>query len=353
MADPQLKCDAELWFGADPEIFLSQNGIIVGSERAIPEEGLSAGTAGSYYSIGEEVTLVRDGVQVELNLPPTKCREWLAMEIQLALRALHRKLQKDQKFEISFLPLVEVSAEEIASLTPLSRRLGCAPSFNYYHPNISVGVNPDTYLKRSAAGHLHFGLPPHLIAERERLPPLCDIIIGNTLVLLDRDPAQIERRKVYGRAGEFRSPRHGLEYRTPSNFWLRSKELVGFVTGLMRLTTFVLDTAVAEKGGWPADQALLDLVDLSQIEKAINLNDVDLAKANFEGLKTFLQRHLKVSSAKKYGEVSLDGAKLHQFDKFIKGIDESGIEKWFPEDPITHWQHCDWLQGWELFLNDI
>lgn len=352
MADKQLITRAELWFGADPEIFLTSNGQVVGSERAIPKDGIATNEFSGVHSSGV-AKLVRDGVQVELNLPATKCREWLALEIQMAFRTLRGHLQKmadeNKKFEVSFTQVVEVSQEELKALTPLSRRLGCQPSFNWYSPAATIGVNPDTYTKRSAGGHLHFGLPQDLMHVRSRLAPISDVLIGNTSVLIDRDPNAAERRKVYGRAGEFREPRHGFEYRTLSNYWLRSKELVGLVTGLMRLAVFVLDTSVA-KDGWPADEALMELVSLRDVEKAINENNLDLARANFEGVKVFLQKHLPKSSTGKHMEVSLDGDKLPAFEKFIRGIDEGGLERWFPTSPYEHWQSCNWLTGWENFL---
>lgn len=355
MADKLLKTDAKMTFGADPEIFLLSNGQIVGSERAIPEGGVATH---EFYSHSTGVAkLVRDGVQVELHLPPTNCREWLSLEIMTTFQRLKGHLANmaanDKLFEVSFTQVVEVSPEELKSLTPLSRRLGCQPSFNWYSPAATIGVNPDTYTKRSAGGHLHFGLPSHLMPYREKLAPISDVLIGNTSVLIDRDPNAAERRRVYGRAGEFRTPRHGFEYRTLSNYWLRSKELVGLVTGLMRLAVFVLDTSVDEKDGWPADEALMELVNLRDVEKAINENNLELAKANFEAVKVFLHRHLPKSPTKTYQEVSLDGEKLASFDTFVRGIDEGGIERWFPEAPFTHWQHCVWLEGWEKFLKRV
>lgn len=343
-----LKTDAVVYFGADPEIFLESNGKIVGSEHAIPEEGVIKDMIPSRYALNGPVSLVRDGVQIELNLPPAFCREWFILEIRTAFKALktHLESKKDSQFVVSFKQVVDVDQEELKKLSKMSRRLGCQPSFNWYNPVATIGVDPDTYTKRSAGGHFHFGLPPHLMSNREHLAPICDTIMGLSSVLIDRCPEAAERRKVYGRAGEFRLPRHGFEYRTLSNFWLRSKELVSLFTGLQRLCVFILDTAVDEKG-WTADQALFELVNLQEVEKAINENNLELARTQFLGVKEFLHRHLPVSPIK---ETGLDGSNLNAFDAFIKGIDEGGIERWFPEDPMTHWLKCDWLRGWESFL---
>ena len=69
---------------------------------------------------------------------------------------------------------------------------------------------------------------------------ILDIVVGNTCVIMDRAPSQVERRKVYGRAGEYRLPAHGIEYRTLSNFWLRSYQLTHLVFSLARFAINIL-----------------------------------------------------------------------------------------------------------------
>ena len=52
---------------------------------------------------------------------------------------------------------------------------------------------------------------------------MCDILLGLPSVLLDPD----ERRKqLYGKAGAMRFKKYGAEYRTLSNFWLFSDDLI-------------------------------------------------------------------------------------------------------------------------------
>jgi hypothetical protein len=392
MQNLEIRRTSRIWFGADPELFVSLDGKIIGSEHFIPDKGVFTESyvrdpnatyyngrlkGASYQSYvdntkwrgshaktadnGTKLGAVRDGVQVELTIPASDCRRWFAMEIGCAFRTLKKRLDEMQtegkKFELSFRQVIEVDKEELAKLSADSRVLGCQPSFNFYEQNSTIGVDPATYTKRSAGGHLHFGLPKHLMPERDKLPILFDIILGNTSVLIDRDPNAAERRKVYGRAGEFRRPRHGIEYRTLSNFWLRSKELVGLVTGLGRLAIWILDSSVEKPGEdlkpWPADKALVDLVNVDDIRKAINTNDLDLAKRNFENVRKFIARHVP-----RYGNLgSLDGSEcalerelLPHFDVFVKGIDEGGIQKWFPQEPLEHWLGVGYNSSWEHFL---
>lgn len=363
--DKQILSHPRVYFGADPELFLTQNGKVIGSEKVIPEAGVDLDP----YELSKlrphaqegRLGVIRDGVQIELNLPPTHCREWLCLEVKHAFQVLRKHLEKEpnREFQLSFRQVVEVDQVELDSLAKESRRLGCAPSFNWYNPAVTIGVDAEKYRKRSAAGHIHLGLPENLMGERERLPPLLDILLGNTAVLIDRDPDGAERRKVYGRAGEFRLPRHGIEYRTPSNFWLRASPLVSLVMGLARLAVFVLDTSVtdAASGGWAADQALLDMVDLGKVQKAINEVDVNLAKENFQAVKTYLTRHLKnMPVALKETGLCGDIRVLGQFNTFVAGIDTGGIERWFPKDPATYWEDVAKINeiawGWERFLSN-
>lgn len=344
----ELKQDARIIFGTDPEIFLTANGKVVGSERVIPPEGVVHHKVPGNYQQGGPSGAVRDGIQVELVVPPTHCRAWLASEICVAFQRLAKKLE-GTPFQVSFAQVVDVDKSELEALSKDSRTLGCQPSQNWYEPDAKIGVDPETYTKRSAGGHIHLGLPPHIIAERTKLPPLLDILVGNTSVLIDRDPGAAERRQVYGRAGEFRTPRHGLEYRTLSNFWLRSKELVSLVFGLSRLAVWVLDTSLDPINGWPADHELLATVKKSDIVNAINKNDLDLARKNFEGVSKFIAEHMP-----KPVEAGLDGPRLDAFNHFIKRIDEKGLDYWFPQtDLLAYWRTVGYSNGWEKFLDHI
>lgn len=343
-----IKRDVRPIYGCDPEIFLEDNhGAIVGSERVLPEEGLSTKYTHTMHDEGGQVKLIRDGVQVELNLPPTKCRSWLATEIGYAFRALAEHLKKTKGLRISMREVVEVDKSELKALSEKSRTLGCEPSFNWYEPSATIGVDPKTYTKRSAGGHLHFGLPGNLMGPRARLAPILDVVLGSTSVLIDRDADAAVRRQVYGRAGEFRLPRHGFEYRTLSNFWLRSKELVGLVTGLGKLAIWILDTSVSEE--WDAESFLFAHVDPRLAQKAINENSLELAKANFVGLQKFIELHVPAVAGED-SNCGLDAKLLPQFRHFIKRIDEKGLEYWFPEDVLTHWAKVNYDCGWESFL---
>lgn len=335
---------AGLSFGCDPELFIESKGKVIGAERVIGKEGID-----TEYS---QRAFVLDGVQIELNPRPHFCRQELGREIAVAFRALKAKLASmgDMELTASFRAVVEVDADELESLSDAAKLLGCGPSLNKYDPKATISVDP-TYRTRSAGGHIHLGLHTNtpLFQQRERLIPLLDVLLGNTSVMIDREPLAAKRREVYGRAGEYRLPEHGIEYRTLSNFWLRSYPLMSFVMGMTRLAASVLHTTTLEHTArWDAESDLLKRVDLEKVARAINTNDLALAKENWQGVREF------IASCPIYGGASLDSTLLDRFDVFLQGVESGGLEKWFPADPMEHWTKVSlYSTGWELFLHGI
>lgn len=342
-----------IYMGCDPELFFEQGGEIIGAEKVLGKEERILG-----HGLDSSTKLVLDGVQAEINLPAMTCRQSLANYIARVIYSTAEKL-KGSDIKICYRGVVDVTQKELDTLSDKSKVFGCAPSLNLYEPGVTPGVDPKVYLKRSAGGHIHLGFDhwAPVYKARTRLVPILDVLLGNTCVLIDRDPANAERRKVYGRAGEYRLPKHGLEYRTLSNFWLRSYELTSLVFGLARTAVNILGTTVQGQYAydysksrtnytpWPAEERLLNSVNLKQVVEAINTNNVDLAKENYRGVRDFLEKYV-------HTEIGLYAGNLDLFDHFIARIDEKGLDYWFPNDPTEVW--CRKIElvgsGWETFL---
>lgn len=332
-----------LYFGCDPELFITQAGKIVGAERVLPSNGLAVG----YYG-----KVVLDGVQVEFNPRADPCRANIGNYIRDHFKTLKRHLdtltKNGEEFEVSFLQVVDVPRGEFCALSDKSKALGCMPSLNKYNQRAGVRVNPSTYRKRSAGGHIHLGMSsnPTMMKKgvRERLVPILDILVGNTCVLIDREPRAHERRRLYGRAGEYRLPKHGLEYRTLSNFWLTHYYLMSFVMGLARMGVHVMETT-----GWDAEAHLLGMVDQKKIRRAINTNNLELAQENWVQVRRFIDEHVNLP------ECGLCSSNLDAFDYFCQKVwtEPAGLKYWFPIDPLTAWttQPEGHQMGWEKYLN--
>lgn len=343
-----LPVGATASLGCDPEIFIvketgrvRKRKAIIGSEAVIPEAGLPANSAYPQSNV-----LVRDGVQVELHPPPDTCRASISNSLTYLFNALDARLRTlGQGFKVDFSTVVTVGKRDLAKLSEASRKLGCQPSLNIYGDK-TVEIDGATYMKRSAAGHIHFG-SPHITAgnvKPERLVRLCDVILGNTFVLLDRDPGAAERRKHYGRAGEYRLPKHGLEYRTLSNFWLKYYPLMSLVFGMAHQTFWIASGEYAKKyyvdmyrstasptylppnTAWDAEAEIMAKVDLRKVEEAINTNSFKLAKETYdEAVRPFFA-----------GITATKGLSSYNIDA-LDYLIEVGIDKYIPADPFMDW----------------
>jgi len=335
--------------GADPELFLAKRGRTVGSEKVIPEEGLKT---------ERDDKVIRDGVQVEFNPTAQSCRQFLAQHMASCFKTLHKSLE-NTGLKISYDATVEVTKAEMRSLSPGSRKFGCKPSKNAYHEGEYLNeVDGETFMQRSAGGHIHLGFyegtehnsktMKNLMKKHPAtLVKLLDYVLGNTCVLLDRDPGTKERRKMYGKAGEYRTPKHGLEYRVLSNFWIKDYKLMSFVFGLARQAMSIAYSSV--EGAHGASKTSPDFmaeifaaVPEKDIIKAINQNDAVLAMRNFKKIRPILERITQTG----------DSFALHKdnIPRFLYLV-EQGIDAYIAKDTTKHWLTLSTAHGngWESF----
>lgn len=272
--------------GSDPEFFITQNGRVIGSEKILPPKG--------YESPSGYGKVIRDGIQAEINTKSGYgCREshiTVLCTILNDLRIRHfvdlnQKAGKDLLLGIDLdRSIVDIDDEEWNSLSPDSKILGCQPSLNIYDDSLIVGA-PDNLRMRSAGGHIHFDLRSLTTFDQhvQILIKVCDILLGIPSVLLDREPRMAERRRFYGRAGEYRTPPYGAEYRTLSNFWLREYRLAHLFQGLAKLAY----TLISQEGyqryygkhkGF-AYEPLISLLDVDQAAVRTAIDESDFKRA--------------------------------------------------------------------------
>lgn len=349
MLKPLARKDISL--GCDPEFFFSTKGEIIGAEKVIPKEGIK--------NIRGKIII--DGVQAEINPAASTCRAYLGRNISECFNELYQKIKNKKGLETNFAQTISVTKKEMDSLSPESKRFGCMPSLNIHNKKAKVGIkDPSKYMFRSAGGHIHVGITGGLnetdgrslttLAETkifkehpERIINMMDIIVGNTCVLIDRDEGNKERRKTYGRAGEYRKPEHGIEYRTLSNFWLKNYALMSLVMNLSRLAVSIVLRSTKENN---YEKEIISKINKKEITKAINENDYTLARKNFDNIKQIL-----IEITKGYHDSPFTEEYLPLFENFIK----KGTDYWFKENPILHWiklKDQGHEKGWESFLRN-
>ena len=369
-------------FGCDPELFLMKGDKVIGSERVVPEKGLLPSFTSRYgYARNSapvsstEAGVTQDGVQAELHILPINCRANFSNNLYKCIASLKEEATK-KGATLSLNPVVTVSNTELEGLSDKSKEVGCAPSSSIYNdpPPVVDGI---VYRRRSAGGHIHLSWQKEYLSEHDAtcqdIVAMLDVFVGNTSVLLDRARMAKERRKFYGRAGEYRTKSYGLEYRTLSNFWLHSPHLVTLLLGLAdtavtivvgnKLSASLLKKAMANERreyGYNDDAYLkraytqadpdpfkwvMERVDLERIRKAINTNDYRLALSNFHNIvQPFL---LQFQSNL---QPNLNAENLSHLYYLSYRIKEEGIAKVFDvedgEDWLAHWKRDAHETGW-------
>ncbi len=335
--------------GCDPEFFFSKKNKAIGAEKFLPKNGLvykknTREQDGRHTAKGlKNSKIIIDGVQAELNPRPNTCRANLGNEISACFMELYEKI-KEKDIKCDFSQGLKITKKEMNSLSEQAKQFGCAPSQNAYKKKNEITIkDASKYMFRSAGGHIHLGGDTEIIKKvyrdnHKNLIQILDILLGNTCVLIDRDKSNIERRKVYGQAGEYRLPPHGLEYRTLSNFWLQSYQLMSFVTGLARQAVMIVITN--------NHKPFLKRINRKNIMTAINKNDKELAMKNFKKIIPLISTIIPYNS----DGYPLTKQNIKAFLHFIK----KDISHWFPEDPLHHWIHLPEGHdtGWETFIKE-
>lgn len=205
--------------GADPELFLANSsGEIVSAHNILP------GTKEKPYPVPLGAIQV-DGVAAEFNINP--CKD--AMTFYRTVEGVLDQLRfHHPKFTQKIQPVCVFPKEYWDKIPSDVKQLGCDPDFNAWTGQVNPPPN-DPGRMRTAAGHIHVGWTnignP---MESSHFDDCClvakqmDYYMGVFTLLWDNDS---RRRNVYGKAGAFRPKPYGIEYRTPSNMWLRHPKL--------------------------------------------------------------------------------------------------------------------------------
>lgn len=249
--------------GCDPEVFLFDST----AEKFISSVGLIGGSKDHPRPIDDEGNAVQeDNVTVEFNTPPCKTsadfikhinknKQWIADRAAML------------GFSVAIRPSAVFTDDQLNSHA--AQTFGCEPDFNAWRDGAQ---NPRPHANnpnlRSCGGHIHIALEPDddILAVVKAM----DLFVGCMLLEFDDDK---DRRQLYGKAGAFRKKPYGVEYRTASNAWVQSDELIQWAWDQT-------DKAVefVRKGGTFTE------IQGQMIQKTINESDMDclqMLKAEF------------------------------------------------------------------------
>lgn len=212
-----------LVIGSDPECFLRDSqGNLVSSIGIIPGSK-DVPTPTPHGSIQP------DNITAEFNSLPSYSLEEFIRNHQLIIKDLEDVI-KPLDLHLDFIGSV-LAAPSLLS-HPAARAAGCSVDYNAWKLCENDPANYNFTNVRAAGGHLHISFDQAVNSPENRIKMVrgLDLVLGVHSVLLDPDTV---RRELYGKAGAFRpkdkafnDPYDGIEYRTLSNFWLRSTELM-------------------------------------------------------------------------------------------------------------------------------
>jgi hypothetical protein len=207
-------------FGTDPEFILEKNGDIV---SAI---GIVKGTKDRRKRVGD-YAFYYDNVLAECCVPPAKTKSQAVANIGGCLKA-YADLVKPCKILARASQVYDASQLKHADALLIGcTRESCAYLLEEIQPDESMFLKTNL---RSAGGHVHVGSPVLLQGYNSVIAVrLLDLFLGVPALFLDGDPTSPKRKELYGKAGRFRQPDYGIEYRSLGNFWLSSPKLVEIV----------------------------------------------------------------------------------------------------------------------------
>ncbi len=195
--------------GADPELFLHDGKDHISAIGRLP------GTKENPVDIGSGKVHV-DNVAGEFNILPASTAHAFEANM-LEMLGVMQRLASDHGLILSQDSVGRFTDEEIYH--PEALQSGCDPDMNAYTYQENIPPNLYGVPIRAAGGHVHIG---HEMTKPEMIKLVRALDLHVTVPMLKYEDA--ERRRIYGGAGAFRLKPYGVEYRTPSNFWIFNKE---------------------------------------------------------------------------------------------------------------------------------
>lgn len=280
--------------GADPELFVqTTDGIVVpvcGKVGGTKENPLNInhlidahyGPEGGrrrrlgepdYFGREGNYAVQEDNVMLEFNIPAYRDSSYFMEAITKVLNVLETEILQQRGIQLKHEVMHTFKAEDLEAF-PQAMTVGCLSDMNAYSETGAFEREPFTAAhfgnNRFCGGHLHVqynhgNVPRHIFAQ------FMDLMVELPHIRWDR---QKMRRMFYGQPGIYREKPYGIEYRTPSNFWLtrsfREKHLGQMVENVY---------ALAKTANTHPDklQEAYGKIDWSDVQHAIKTEDPKLA----------------------------------------------------------------------------
>jgi len=258
---------ASMTIGTDPELFvMDKKNVVIPAFEFLPKKSKSN-------------TIFWDGFQAEFVTDTDAsmhryCLAYLTDHVHSQLQKLQLMAQKhDKQAKLSWKTVVDIPEQMLRTGKREHVELGCEPSLSAYDYIKPLQIDDPASLPIRFAGcHVHMGYRG--LTQKRAIPIVksIDAVFGPMSLLLFRGMEDPRRRRYYGRAGEFRLPKWGLEYRTPSSAMLAHPSLFHLCFDTIRVAAKYARSPVM--AFWKGDQ--------DDVVEAINTYDMKLAKKLFD-----------------------------------------------------------------------
>lgn len=278
--------------GADPEFFLVNDKYeIINAISILPHSKKNP------LKI-KQFKFFYDNILAEFNFQPAKTSEEFVNKISDALNIFCEKVTP---YKISLQAYAEIDTQKMTGRNIF--QVGCEADLNAY--TFSYNKLPmnafKKYGQRSCGGHLHIGGYPDEIVHNPFLKPIyvymLDLFVALPCVILAHGADEYKRRKIYGQAGCYRAKQYGIEYRTLSSFWLRSPQTCSLIFKMVEFVNNFMEESLYKKF-WTLHEGKLNSspknayecygYDFSEVRKAINDCDYNIAKKYFKFIANFM-----------------------------------------------------------------
>jgi len=203
-------------------------------------------------------TLQEDNVAAEFTIPPVKNVEDWIKNINFMKDYIQDTVLNPLILEPNYSSSARFKEEYLKSKG--AQTMGCDTSYNAYSFKANK-VDRSDYTLRTTGFHIHIGYDEPDVETSVNIIKAMDLFLGVPSVMIDPDT---ERRRMYGKAGEYRLTTYGCEYRVLGGFFLASEELLSWCfNNTMAALKFV------NEGGIITNE--------EEIIEAINKCDKDLA----------------------------------------------------------------------------
>jgi hypothetical protein len=251
--------------GSDIEVFLKNK-----AGKNISAEGFIPGTKYEPMKVEKLRTLSIDNVAAEFTINPVTTLEAWVEEIN-TMKKFVADFVRPNELELDIYPARNFDEDQLQTENAIM--FGCEPDYNirkWLQNDAPLAVESNL---RSCGGHLHFAWPKFTPEDGAELIAALDVFLALPMMFLEEPN---KRRELYGKSSCVRMKHYGkglqgIEYRTLSNWWTRSDELITYVwNGIQKAIDFVNEGKVVE--------------DWAGICEAIDNNDVDKAREYMRNL---------------------------------------------------------------------